>query len=134
VIRPRLRADRETFAAAWLSRDRSSTVAKAAAPWLFGIARNVLAARSATRSGVAAPADKRPISAVRHDRRVAIRERRASAGVELGRRLVGSAGVEFKRATRDRERDLTGGRIRRGRHFAISVRADRARAVSRSLP
>jgi transcriptional regulator with XRE-family HTH domain len=28
---------------------------------------------------------------------VAIRERRASAGVELGRRLVGSAGVEFKR-------------------------------------
>lgn len=34
----------ETFAAAWLSRDRFVDRGDGAAPWLFGIARNVLAA------------------------------------------------------------------------------------------
>ena len=33
----------ETFAAAWLSRDRFVDRGEGAAPWLFGIARNVLA-------------------------------------------------------------------------------------------
>ena len=38
------RAMAETFAEAWLSRDRFVDRGEGAAPWLFGIARNVLAA------------------------------------------------------------------------------------------
>ena len=40
----------ETFARAWLSRDRFSDQGGGAAPWLFGIARNVLAAAVRERS------------------------------------------------------------------------------------